>query len=252
MPQDFDLPFRVYDFTNDRELKITTEEQWVDSNIANVANATEGDIREFYFSETSSVNVQISTSGNTFQIKSSSASDTTQTVRVEGFIDSGLTVLGSETKTLNGTSVVSGTTTFYKITHFSKSDNTTGFITLENSSGTDLAILGAVSRVSRYKAFRFGLIPDDSSTIVRVFYKKQLTKLVNDGDYPFVECDDYLIYNASAIAMQRDKENIQRAQLMQALAGDALNAIMLSQSTKNGPDFQHKYDNPLIQAHRSG
>ena len=42
MPTDFILPFRIFDMTNDRKLTIKTEEEYVESNIASVADATEG------------------------------------------------------------------------------------------------------------------------------------------------------------------------------------------------------------------
>lgn len=251
MPSNFGLPLRFYDVTNDKKIKWQTEEEYFDANVANIADSVEGDVNNAYFKEVVGVNVQISSSGDKFQAKSSSASDTTQTVRVKGYLDSALTIIGFEEVTLNGTSASAGSITFYKIIHFSKSADTTGFVTLEDSSGTDLGILGQVERVARYKAFRLALIPDDSSTNMRVLYKQKFCKLVDDEDYPFVEADDYLIYNSASLAMQQEKETLDRAVMMNRLASRAMDGIIHQQNTKMGSDFQHKMVAATMVAHRA-
>ena len=255
MPSDFDKPLRFYDITNDRVINVKTEEEYTDANIGNTADSTEGDVDTAYFTEVVGVKVQVSTSGGTIQAKSSSSSDVhssslTRQVTVEGYLDSGLTILGVETINLNGTTAVAGTTTFYKITNFSKSGDTTGYITLENSSATTLATLGQYERVARYKAFRLGLIPDDSTTNMRVLYKKRMKRLVSDGDYPFVECDDYLIFNSVALSLQQDKETIERAVMMQQMSKMAMKEILTNQMSILGPSYQHKIVSSMAQAHR--
>ena len=82
-------------------------------------------------------------------------------------------------------------------------------------------------------------------------YKKKLQRLVNDYDYPFVECDDYLIYNSVALGLQQDKESIERAAMMQRMAQEAMVGILLNQTTKLGPTYQHKMVSPSVQAHRA-
>lgn len=255
MPSDFDKALRIYDITNDRPINIKTEEVYTDANIGNTADSTKGDVDTAYFVEVVGVKVQISTSGGTVQAKSSSTSDVhssslTRQITIEGYLDSSQTIVGTEIISLNGTTAVAGTTTFYKILNVSKSGDTTGYITLENSSGTDLATLGPIERVARYKAFRLGLVPDDSTTNMRVLYKRALRKLVNNGDYPFVECDDYLTFNATALALQQDKETIERAVMMQQMAKKAMIEILTNQQSMLGPSYQHKIVSSIAQGHR--
>jgi len=253
MPSDFGKAFRMYDFTNNKKINPDVEQDYTDANIANVADSTEADAETYYFTEVVGVNVQISTSGDTVQVKSSSTSDTTEKVRVEGYLDSGLLTLGSETITLNGTTAATATSplTFYKITHFSKSADTTGFITLQNSSSTDLGILGDVERVARYKAFELRLIPDDSTTSIRVLYKKKFRRLVNDNDYPFVDADAYLTFGAAAMGLRRDKENIQLVQFIDSERDKALVALLTNLDGSLGTDFQQSMQSSIMAAHRS-
>ena len=143
-----------------------------------------------------------------------------------------------------------GKRTFYKILGFSKSGDTTGYVTLANSGGTTLATLGQYERVARYKAFRLGLIPDDSVTNMRILFKRKLRRLVNDNDYPFVECDDYLIFNSVALALQRDKETIDRAVMIGQMAKKAFIEILTNQQSSLGPEYQHKLVSSIAQAHR--
>jgi len=251
MPSDFGKPLRWYDITNDKKITIKGEEEYFDANIANIADANESDADTAYPIEEVGVQVQVATTGDTVQVKSSSASDTSVICRVEGYVDSSLTILGFENITVTGTTAVSGTVTFYKITHFSKAKDSVGYITLENSSGTDLAVLSDIERISRIQAWNLGQIPDDSTTDHRVKYKKRFRKLVNDYDYSFVDADDFLIYNSASLCFEQDKESVERAAKMQQRAVDALQALMRDQNTKLGPDYVHKIITSFSQAHRS-
>ncbi len=253
MPSDFEKPLRMYDITNDKKITWRTYEGYFDGNIANIADANESDADQVYFTEVVGVKVQVATTGDTVQAKSSSTSDTTQIVRVEGYLDSGLTIIGYDNITLNGTTAATATSanTFYKILNVSKSADTVGYVTVENSSGTDLTTLDSVQRVSRHKAFDLGRIPDDSTTSMRVLYKKKFRKLVNDNDYPFIECDDYIIYNATALSLQQNKETLERAVMFEKKAQEAKNFILLNQNTKLGPDYQHKMVSNITLAHRA-
>jgi len=251
MPSDFEKAFRMYDITNNKRITPRVEQDYFDGNIANIADATEADAEVYYFTEVVGVNVQVATTGDTVQAKSSSTSDTSVNVRVEGYLDSSLTIIGSELITVTGTTAVAGTTTFYKITHFSIDENSVGYITLEDSSGVDLGIISSGQRVSRYKAFQLRLIPDDSTTEIRTLYKKKYRRLINDQDYPFLDADGYLIYGAASIGMIRDKENIDRAAFIDKERDKALARILLNQATKLGDNFQHTFKSGIIDAHRS-
>jgi len=251
LPFDFGKAYRVYDITNNKKLKPTVEPDYFDANIANIADSVEADAETYYFKEVVGVKVQVSTSGDTVQAKSSSASDTSVVVRVEGYLDSGLTILGFENITVTGTTAVAGTTTFYKITHYSKASDSIGYITLEDSSANGLGILQDIDRVARYKAINLRLIPDDSATSIQVLYKKKFRRLVDNNDYPFVEADDYLIFGAAALATNRDKESIERVAFLDKEKEKALSLLLLDQTTKLGTDYQHKMEATFIQAHRA-
>ena len=251
MPLAFDKPLRVYDLTNDKPITIITEEEYFDSNIANIADATEGDVTKFYFREVVGVKRQVATTGDTLQVKSSNSSDANKIVRVEGYLDSSLTIVGYSDITISGTNYVAGTTTFYKILNVSKSGDTVGYVTLADSSSNVLAELGQNDRVARYKAFRLGLIPDDSVTSYRVLFKRRWRKMVSDYDYPFVDASGFLIYNAASLAFETQKEGLERATALRSRAMDEYKVLMQSVGNKLGPDYQHKYTSPLLQAHRS-
>ncbi len=250
MPLDFGKPIRVYDLTNKKKINIKTEEEYSDGNISNIANSTEGDVSTLYFTEVVGVHKQVSSSGEKVKVKSSSASDTSVTVRIKGYINSDLTIVGFENITLNGTTFVESANTYYKILGFSKDSDSVGYITLANSSSIELGVLGSIDRVAQYKAFKLGKIPDDSSTNIRVLYKKKFDKLVNDYDYPFVECDDYLIYKAASLALQQEKETLDRALMMERMAKTAKYNILQQQTSQLGTDYQHKAVNIFTQAHR--
>ena len=250
LPSDFGKPFRLYDITNDRKISIVNEYNHFDGNIKNIADSIEGDVTTAYLKEVVGVLRQVSTSGDTIQVKSS-ANDTTQTCRIEGFVDASLRIIGSVEITLNGVTPATNATTFYKITHFSKSADTTGFVTLEDSSGNDLSYLGQTDRVAHHTGFRLSKIPDDSTTNFRWLYKKKFRRLVNAQDYPFIESDAYLINHAWGYALAQDKETIQRAQIAFDRADRHYNALMVNFSNQLGPEYQKKMVTPLIRAHRS-
>ena len=250
MPSDFSKAFRMYDITNNKIITLKVEQDYFDGNIANIADAVEADPEIYYFTEVVGVNVQVATTGDTVQAKSSSASDTAVNVRVEGYLDSSLTIIGSELITVTGTTAVSGSVTFYKITHFSIDSDSVGYITLENSTGTDLGIISSGERVSRYKAFQLRSIPDDSTTEIRTLYKKKFRRLINDQDYPFIDADSYLIFGAASLGMVRDKENIERSAFIDKERDKALGSILLNQSTKLGDGYQFTFESGILQAHK--
>lgn len=251
LPSDFGVPFRLYDITNNKKINPEVEQDYFDANIANIADATESDAETYYFKEVVGVKVQVATTGDTLQAKSSSASDTAVTVRVEGYVDSDLTILGFEDIVVTGTTAVAGVKTFYKITHVSKDKDSVGYITLEDSSGTDLGILTSIDRVLRYKVIELRLIPDDSVTSMRMLYKKKYRRLVNDNDYCFVEADDFLIWNAVAIGRTEEKERGDLIQDATARAELAFNGILEQQGNSLGTDYQRKMETTFNQAFRT-
>lgn len=247
----FDKPFRVYDLTNKKEILPEDEYVYFDGHIGSIADAVTGTPSKYRLFGIEGVTTPISTSGDTTQAKSSSTADTGIVVRIRGFIDNDLLIEDYEDITLSATPTTfeAGTKTFYKITHVSKSANTTGFLTLANSSGTTLVTLAPNERISRHKIMKLGLIPNAANSY-RILYKRNISEMVNDFDYPFVECDNYLIWTAVAYALKYDRQEDKSAFAFQE-ARSALTAILNNQMSSLGPKFQHKWTTDFANAHRT-
>ena len=253
LPNRFDKPFRLYDITNDRKITVQTEFEYFDANIANIADANEGAVGVArIYGVTGSV-VPIAITGDTVKIKSSSSSDTGGIiVRIRGYTDSSHLIEETESilvSTSSPTTAVAGTKTFYKITHISKSDNTTGYISVTNSSDTTIETLAPLERVAKHKVLKLGQIPDDSTTSFRLLFKRIPSELYNNEDYPFVECDEFLVTDATTRAVGQDKE-LGSAEFWKGEAQKALGVILQNQSSKMGPDYQQKIVSKWLNSHR--
>ncbi len=248
LPNNFDKPFRLYDLTNDKKINPDVEEVYFDSNIANIADAVEGPPDKYRLYGMEGVRVPISTSGDTVKAKSSSTEDNGTVVRVRGYVDSAHLIEDYESIILTGTSFKAGTKTFYKITHLSKSANTTGYITLANSTGTTLDTLAPNERVSRHIIMKLGLMDDAYS--MRLLYKKTVSEMVNDYDYPFIDADRYLLFDAYGYALKQEKDD-NKANFAWQKAQEALQILLSKQGTRLGTDYQHKITNVWAQSHRS-
>ena len=255
MPSDLGKPFRVYNMDTNTRLKARTEYEYVDSNISNIAETVKAAPTFFRVYGVHGVTTQIASTGATVKAQSSSTADVSTTdspliVRVEGYIDSAMTVLDFENITLNGTTFVAGTKTFYKILHVSKSADTTGYVTLANSAGTTLSILSSIERVAYHQNLKLGLIPDDAYSM-RVLFKKMVRKMVNDYDYPFVEADDFITHYASAMGFAQSKEGLEYAAILWKRSGSALAALLVNAQNKLGAGHHHRFTNVFARAHRS-
>ena len=252
LPNNFDKPFRLYDIDNNKKMTVKTEEEYFDDNIANIIDVNKGKPDTARIYGTVGVRVPISTSGATVKVKSSFITEPTAVVvRIEGYLDSAFLILGYENITIPivaSTTFVAGTTTFYKITHVSKSINTTGYITIANSAETTLDTLAPSERVSRHKVLKLGLIPN-ATIAMRLLYKKTAIEMVNDYDYPFTECDRYMIMDAVGWAQKQEGKD-QQAEFTWNKAAEALKALLLAQNNKLGPDYIHKVTSTWAQAHR--
>lgn len=122
-------------------------------------------------------------SADTINIVSSSSNDGSSfTVTIIGYVSGRLT---SEVFTLNGTSSVTGSTTFDAREIFvSKSGNTTGNITVSRNTGaTTLLVIGKEEVSPRFKVVSLYPIPSSTLTIY-VEYYKSIREMVNDSDVP--------------------------------------------------------------------
>lgn len=121
---------------------------------------------------------------NTITVVSSSAADTAQTVLIRGEDAAGTPI--KEVLTLNGAVAVNGTTSFTKLTHISKSDATTGYVTVYSVDGlvtTTHVIIPADQLERHYQPIALYPIPTDVRTI-RVRYIRQTKMLTEEEDTP--------------------------------------------------------------------
>lgn len=123
---------------------------------------------------------------DTVTIISSFAFDT-QKISVVGYNSSGY--IQSEELTLNGVTTVVGTKTYVanKPIRISKSADTTGYITVTETSGaTTLLVIGPEERSPRFKVA--GLYPIPSSAItIYLEYFTRIRRLVNNSDVPDID-----------------------------------------------------------------
>ncbi|MBU2062703.1 MAG: hypothetical protein KKH44_12760 [Bacteroidetes bacterium] len=122
---------------------------------------------------------------DTIDVVSSSASDASDselTVTVWGYVNN---ILQSESYTLNGTTAVTGSTSFDAREIFvSKSKNTVGTITItENSGSTTLTTIGKEERNPLHKVISLYPIPSAAITIY-VEGWGHMKEMVRDGDTP--------------------------------------------------------------------
>ena len=253
MPNDFDQPLRIYDLTNKKPIKIKTEVEYFDANIANIADAIEDKPSEARMFGTSGIAGVIGASGTTLKAKSSSSSEATNIiVRIEGYIDSSKTILDYENITIPTSApdtYVSGTKTFYEVVHISKDIDTTGYIIIANSSSTVLSNLSPTDRVMQHKIMKLGKIPDAVYSM-RSLYKRKIRKMINDNDYPFFDADDYFIFDSVGWAYAQEKESLDRANIAWQQAQKALLNTIGNIDRGLGPDYQHKFVSMWAQAHK--
>lgn len=245
----------MFDFTNHAIITPQAEQTYVEDNLDSVAHSNEGLPDKYRLFGTSGVTGSWLTTGSIVKVKSSSASDTgAVVVRVGGYIDSAKLIYDYENITVSTTlptTYVSGTKTFYEISEISKSADTTGYITVADSADTVQALLSPTDRVSRHKIMRLGLIPG-SAYSVKVYYKKRCRKMINDRDYPFMECDNYLTLDGWGWGLSQEKETMERAVVTWNKAKEALDAILKNAAGELGPDFQHKIVSMWASAHAQG
>lgn len=253
LPSDFDKPFRLFDTTNHVKLTWITREEYYSGNIATIADAQTGIPNYAMLYGVNGVSRTISAE-TTAKVKSSSTSDNTGIiVRIEGWLDSAKTILGYDSITVSTsdpTSYTSGTVSFYGIVSCTKSTDTTGYITIADSSSNILATIAPYDRSSRYPVLYLGLIPEDTFSYVTL-YKRKANRMVNDYDYPFMNCSDFLINYAVGYGLQQEKESESRATVFMKMANEQLALLMRNEMNKMGSDKVNKFTNLTAQSHRA-
>lgn len=141
---------------------------------------------------------------STVSIVSTSASDTTQTVRIPGVVNS---VDGTENLTLNGLTTVTGTASFSAIHGARKSATTVGRVrvTVNDASTTRIADIAPASLIRQYQPIYLFPVPNAANSM-RVRYIRKPRAMVNAEDIPDVSSDQYheLVLIGAAIRGHRD------------------------------------------------
>jgi len=187
MDENTDRLVFVKDRTNTSYVEIITEQDFLNNYYDDLD--TTGQPEVCYLTH-SSVTTQPA-SGEKLIAKSSSASDTTQTILLRGISSTGGEMY--ESLTCNGTTAVTASNTYTKVIGISKSAATVGKITIyENDGSTIKAELSPETLISRYKSVNFHPIPSETITY-QIRSRRRVTPLSQDYDYPIIEDIDEII-----------------------------------------------------------
>ena len=171
----------AHDKTNDTYAQPITEQEYLQGyyDVYDEANQP-----EVCFLQSAPVSSQ-PTSAEKLIVKSSSASDTTQTVLIRGLTSTIEEMY--ESLSLSGSSAVSATYSYTRLLGISKSAATAGKVTVyKNDAATALAILAPEQLNSRYKILHFHPMPD-SDAVWALKTKRVVMPLSQDYDYPIIE-----------------------------------------------------------------
>jgi hypothetical protein len=139
-------------------------------------------------------------------VKSSSASDTTQTVLLRGIV-SGSEVY--ESITLTGTTPASAASSYTRIIGISKSASTTGFTSIyENDGVTVLSMLAPEQLESSYRILN---VPS-RSCVYKLRIKRRVLPLSQAYDYPLVKDVADIIELGATAEAERYKKQFSKAQ----------------------------------------
>jgi hypothetical protein len=168
------------DITNDMPINIVTEQDFL-QNYGDALTDTGSPDTCFLGSDV----IASQPASGQLIIKSSSASDTTQTVLLRGISSTAGEVY--ESLTCNGTTAVTASNTYTSVLGLSKSAATAGKITLYDNDGTTArAVMSPETLVSRYKILNLYPVPSGAVTI-KLRTKRKVTPLSQTYDYPVIE-----------------------------------------------------------------
>ena len=148
-------------------------------------------------------------SASTLSFSSSSASDTTQTVRIKGTDANDVEL--DESITLNGTTAVPTANTYKSIRSITKSASTVGRVTAtSNAAAVTVAVLAPADLDYKVLKLRLHETPGTALTLNMPYHIKPYP-LSNDYDAPVFDCADGIELGARARAWQY-KRQFQKAQ----------------------------------------
>ena len=197
LPKYVGEPYKFLSSASPYDIDVISEDNF-DKHIPNPTS--EGNPIYAMLYEMTGVNTQPS-SASALAIVSSSTADTTQTVLVKGTVSSDIDY---EEITLSGTTSVSTTKSFSAIHSITKSDVTTGRITItSNSAAVTNLVLAPQEKTWRYRAYRLYPIPSSVLTITIKHFAipPPMTRAFEDTEIP--ERWDYVVNQyAHAFALQ--------------------------------------------------
>jgi len=227
LDEDVDRLMFVLDTTNDGYLAIDSEQQFYQENYDTFDSTG---TPERCFIKYDVVRSQPA-SAEKVTVKSSSASDTSQTVFVRGISSSSEVY---ESLLLSGTSVVSASNSYTRLLSISKSAETVGKVTImENDASTVLSVLAMEQLESDYKQLHLHKIP--SGTVVyHIKAGRRILPLSQDYDYPVIrEMADVIELGGVADAL-RYKRQFMKAREYEFLYEKAISEKLFKRVSQPG------------------
>lgn len=201
IPNNFEQIVFVWDATNGTYLTETDEQEVYKYN-ADTMSTTSKSTPTLYYTKWDCVKNQAS-AANAIMAKSSSASDTTQTLLVRGIVSD---VETYETLSFSGATVVTATNSYSQILALSKSAATVGKVTVYDNDGTTvIAEIPKENLISRYLRLLFHWCPSGTSTY-HVRGKRRVLPLSQTDDYPAIDCATELEKGATADAWKEKRQ----------------------------------------------
>lgn len=217
LPNDYADIVYVFDNTNKMELLFKPETAFMSDPTLISSSA-------YYTISESTVGVQ-PTSASVIKFTSDNASDNTQTMFVKG-ISNGFQK--TESVVLAGTTGVSTINSYTKLIQISKSAVTAGGVTVTSNSGTVTnTTLNPTQLHTRDRMIRFYWTPAASVQII-VRYERDILPLINDFDYPLMDCSDEMILGAQADAW-RAKRQFGKAASLETQYEQMVNMLMFQE-----------------------
>ncbi len=240
MPRHVDLVKKIVVDSNNELLFNSNPEMYFNRNstfLDNSANPFQ------YTSHGSSPIKRIISTAETLNLVSSDAGDTSPVVEIWGLV-SGEEL--NESVTLNGTTTVTTTNTFSRITRIGTESSIidtsrAGNITISGTtSSTEYAVIPTFEKDSRYQAIRLDSSSNANDTL-SIVYKKKVRKLINDGDTLEIPAD-LILFELATADILRSQAKYNQAQVNEAQGRRMMLEMMSRYANQTEAIFQ---SNPI-------
>lgn len=200
LPSNFGKEVYVFNSSTNVELSSITMQELV-KDFASGINSS-GDIQRYMIIDRQ-IRQQPS-SASALSIVSTSASDTTQVVRVKGANSLGVEL--DESVTLTGTTPATTTNTYTEVRSITKSSTTAGYVTVTSNSGAITnAIMAPADLAYLVKVIRLHYTPTSVQTI-SLPYLIRPKPMVSDYDQPVINCADVIELGATMKAWRYKRQ----------------------------------------------